>query len=145
MPNDRVLNLPLSSDEIIEILLQRFEKKLRSDCFLHQANTYNGFSYTFELKLKFNDMMMGRETLVWDQHIEPKRDVPEVEEFLSAQSETGDTLTVEVAVGTETSATDTFDSGDSPNRARVDHDLPLPVETMEGRRKVIRHRKMKED
>lgn len=129
MPNDRVLNLPLSSDEIIEILLQRFEKKLRSDCFLHQANTYNGFSFTFEMKLTFKDMMMGRQTLVWDQHTEPEK----VTEFA------GDAQNVEA------SASETFDSGDSPNRARVDHDLPLPVETIEGRRKVIRHRKMKED
>lgn len=126
MPNDRVLNLPLSSDEIIEILLQRFEKKLRSDCFLHPANTYNGFSYSMELKLKFNDMMLGRDTLVWDQHMEPEK----VTEFA------GDEQNVEV------SASETFDSGDSPNRTREEHDLPMPVETMEGRRKVIRHRKM---
>lgn len=135
MPNERVLNLPLSSDEIIEILLQRFEKKLRSDCFLHPANTYNGFSFTFEMKLKFNDMMMGRETLVWDQHEEPKRPVDE--ETQVAVEESG-------IRGHIDSTSDTFDSGTSPNRTREEHDLPLPVETMEGRRKVIRHRRMTE-
>ena len=93
MPNERVLSLPLSSDEIIEILLQRFEKKLRSDCFLHPANTYNGFSYSLELKLKFNDMMMGRDTLVWDQHEEPKREIPEVDAFIAA-TESGDAQSV---------------------------------------------------
>lgn len=137
MPNDRVLNLPLSSDEIIEILLQRFEKRLRSDCFLHQANTYNGFSYTFELKLTFKDMMLGRSTLVWDEHIEPKQAIDaDVQDEIDAHA-------VPDIEKTDT-ASESFDSGDSPNRAREEHDLPMPVETMEGRRKVIRHRKMQE-
>lgn len=135
MPNDRVLNLPLSSDEIIEILLQHFEKKLRSDCFLHPANTYNGFSFTFEMKLKFNDMMMGRETLVWAAHVEPPQVVDE-----EAQAASDEQLFSEAEM--QAVATETFDSGDSPNRTREAHDLPLPVETTEGKRKVIRHRKM---
>jgi hypothetical protein len=137
MPSERVLNLPLSSDEIIEILLQRFEKRLRSDCFLHQANTYNGFSYTMELKLKFNDMMMGRDTLVWDEHVEPKRTVHD-----DVQAMLDTPMDHPSDAEKETASTETFDSGDSPNRARVEHDLPLPVETMEGRKKVIRHRRM---
>lgn len=131
MPNDRVLNLPLSSDEIIEILLQRFEKKLRSDCFLHPANTYNGFRYSMELKLTFADMMMGRETLVWDQHTEPRQDMGT--EMLEDNP---------IAQNVEATASENFDSGDSPNRTREDHDLPMPVETTEGKRKVIRHRRL---
>lgn len=135
MPNERVLSLPLSSDEIIEILLQRFEKKLRSDCFLHPANTYNGFSYKFELKLTFKDMMMGRETLVWDQHEEPKQEVDDLLQ-ISVNS-------VEIPESEKMAATtETFDSGDSPNRTREEHDLPMPVETTEGKRKVIRHRRL---
>lgn len=133
MPNERVLSLPLSSDEIIEILLQRFEKKLRSDCFLHPANTYNGFAYKFELKLTFKDMMMGRDTLVWDDHVEPK--LPVDEETQVAVDEQG-------IIERTDSSTETFDSGDSPNRTREEHDLPMPVETTEGKRKVIRHRRL---
>lgn len=135
MPNERVLSLPLSSDEIIEILLQRFEKRLQADCFLHQANTYNGFAYSFELKLTFKDMMLGRETLVWDKHEEAKQPVDEdVQAAVDAQN---------VHEGQKQNVSlDYFDSGDSPNRVRMDHDLPLPVETTEGRRKVIRNRKV---
>lgn len=135
MPNDRVLSLPLSSDEIIEILLQRFEKKLRSDCFLHPANTYNGFRYSMELKLTFADMMMGRETLVWDAHNEPQQAVDE-----ETQAASDEQIFSEAEM--QAVATETFDSGDSPNRTREAHDLPLPVETTEGKRKVIRHRRL---
>lgn len=137
MPSDKVLSLPLSSDEIIEILLQRIEKRLHADCFLHPANTYNGFTMSFEMKLTFNDMMMGRDTLVWDQHAEPKREVSEeVQGVLDAL----DAHAAEKSV----SSTDSYSSGDSPNRAREENNLPLPIETQEGKRKVIRHRHVKE-
>lgn len=125
MPNDRVLTLPLSSDEIIEIILQRIDRALRRDCFLAQAMTYNGFSFSFEGKLKFNDMMMGRETNVWDNVIEGVVNVSDPVK--------------------EDNVTESYESGDSPNRARVEHDLGIPVETTEGKRKVIRHRKIKEE
>jgi hypothetical protein len=123
MPQERVLNLPLASDEIIEIILQRIEQRLRSGCYLSQAMTYNGFSFSFEGKLKFNDMMMGRDTAIWDvmQHGEKPEPAAETHAI-----------------------TEAYDSGNSPNKARVDHDLGLPIETYEGKRKVIRHRKIKD-
>lgn len=137
MPSERVLSLPLNSDEIIEIILQRVDKRLRSDCFLHPANTYNGFSLEFECKLKFQDMMLGRETLVWDRHIEPKMDIAlEVQTLVDAYP-VDDAEKAAAVSGT-------FDSGNSPNRTREEHDLGIPVETQEGKRKVIRHRKIKE-
>lgn len=122
MPNEKVLNLPLSGDELIEIILQRVEKRLRADCYLHQAATYNGFSYSLNLTLKLKDMNFGKDTLVWDQHKEGEQDS-----------------------NTEAAAEEKYDSGDSPNRTRIDHDLPVPVESQEGRRKVIRKRQMPRD
>jgi hypothetical protein len=123
MPAEKVLNLPLSGDEIVEIILQRIEARLRQDCFLHPAATYNGFSYDLSCTIKFRDMMLGKETLLWDKHQQG-----------------------EGAVDDETSATEQFDSGDSPNRARMDHDMEIPVQTQEGRRTVIRKRRFaKED
>lgn len=115
MPQDRVLNLPLSGDEIIEILVQRFEAVLRRDCYLHPANTYNGFSYSLTMNLKLKDMNFGKETLVWDQHKDGE------------QEATG-----------EVKEEEKYDSGDSPNQTRLDHDLGIPVERQEGRKKVIR-------
>lgn len=122
MPTETVLNLPLNGDEVVEIILQRIETRLRANNFLNPAMTYNGFSLSFEGKLKFNDMMLGRESLVWDNTV--VGDAPE------------ETAPVEVV------STD-YDSGNSPNKARVENDLPLPIECKEGTRKVIRHRKLK--
>lgn len=118
MPNEKVLNLPLSGNELIEIILQRIETRLRRDCFLHEAATYNGFSYDLALNIKFKDMMMGKETLVWDKHQEGD---PE-----GAESHP---------------ATEKFDSGDSPNGTRMEHGLDIPVQVQEGRRTVIRKRR----
>lgn len=123
MPNEKTMNLPLSGNELIEIILQRIETRLRRDCFLHEAATYNGFSYDLNLMIKFKDMMMGKETLVWDKH------------------EQGEGEVAEPVVTTEQ-----FDSGDSPNGTRMEHGLDIPVQVQEGRRTVIRKRKFaKED
>lgn len=130
--SDKVLNLPLSGDEIIEVLLQRIEQRLRADCFLHPAATYNGFSYDLTCTIKFKDMMMGKETLVWDNHAEGN---------LVGIIHTPDMEGVEIAKTTEK-----FDSGDSPNGTRMEHGLDIPVQVQEGRRTVIRKRKFaKED
>ncbi len=130
MPTDKVLNLPLSGDEVIEILLQRIEHRLRHDCFLHPAATYNGFSYDLTLNIKFRDMMMGKETLIWDRHIENE---------VQVQASELENYTHERDV--EQKAAEKFESGDSPNRTRIEHDLLVPVQTQEGRRTVIRKRK----
>lgn len=122
MPAETVLNLPLNGDEVIEIILQRIESRLRSNNFLNPAMTYNGFSLSFEGKLTFNDMMLGRQSLVWDT--------------ITAGDTPEPTASVEVI-------STIYDSGNSPNKARVENDLPLPIEVKEGTRKVIRHRKIK--
>lgn len=119
---DKVLNLPLSGDEIIEILLQRIEKRLRSDCFLHTAATYNSFAYTLDCKIRLTDMGAGRDTLVWDNHVQ-------------GENPTAEPVAVDEA----------FDSGDSPNKTRLDHDLEIPVQVQEGKRTVIRKRRFQKE
>lgn len=124
MPSERVLNLPLSGDEVIEIILARIGSRLRQDCFLAPAMTYNGFSYDLNCVIKFKDMMMGKETLIWDKHSQGDVEDGAVDHSVAEQ----------------------FDSGDSPNGTRMDHGLDIPVQTQEGRRTVIRKRKfVKED
>lgn len=118
MPNEKVLNLPLSGAEIIAIMVQRYEDRLRHDCYLHEAATYTAFSYEMECKVKFQDMTLGKETLIWDRH---------------KQGEVTDADTVTVS--------EKYESGDSPNKVRLEHELEIPVQTQEGRKTVIRHRK----
>lgn len=131
MPNERTLNLPLSGNEVIEIILQRIETRLRRDCFLHEAATYNGFSYDLALNIKFKDMMLGKETLVWDKHDEPKLDDVgplDIEKW-------------NIVSNTDVMSKEKFDSGDSPNGTRMEHGLDIPVQVQEGRRTVIRKRR----
>jgi hypothetical protein len=116
MLEQRVLNLPLETDEVIAIILQRIEARMRSNCFFSHAATYNGFSYDLEMKVKFNDMMQNRDTLVWDRHTDGE--VP-----LDAKQEV---------------IVEKYDSGESPNRARQEHDLELPVQVQEGKKTVIK-------
>jgi hypothetical protein len=122
MPESKVLNLPLSTDEIISIILQRIEARMRQNCFFSHAATYAGFSYSFDMNIKFQDMMQNRDTLVWDKHDEGKVIGGSAESPVEA-------------------ITEKFDSGDSPNRVRQDHDMELPVEVKEGRRTVIKKMK----
>jgi len=121
MPNDKVLNLPLSGDELIAILVDRFEKRLRSDCYLHQAATYNGFSYKLVMDLELKDTNFGKKTLVWDNHQDGEKG------------------------GEPAQVKEEYDSGDSPNQTRLDHDLEIPVQTQEGRKTVIRKRKFQKE
>lgn len=123
MPNERVLNLPLSGAELKSIMIQRFERILDRDCYLHEAATYNGFSFDLNCTMKFKDMNMGKETLIWDRH--KQGEVP------------ADAETKVVA--------EKYDSGDSPNKTRLEHELEIPVQVQEGRNTVIRKRKFPKD
>jgi hypothetical protein len=116
MADQKVLNLPLDTDEIISIIVKRLEARMRANCFFGKATTYNGFSYKLDMKIKFNDMMMDRNTLVWDQHVEGE--VP--------------------ATAPEETITEDYETSDSPNRTRVQHDLDIPVATTQGRKTIIK-------
>jgi hypothetical protein len=117
MPTEEVLTLPLETDEIIAVVLQRIEARLRSNCHFSGAATYNGFSVAVEIKFQLNDVNFGKKTLVWDQFSQ------------------GEAVPASAPVET---ITEDYVSGDSPNAVRQDHDLGIPVKVTEGRKTTIK-------
>lgn len=117
MAESKVLNLALESEEIIAVILKRIEARMRANCRFAQAITYAGFTCNFDMQIKFKDTMLGAATMVWDAHTEGE--APAVETPAEVMK-------------------DDYDSGDSPNKVRMENELDLPVEVAEGRRKVIR-------
>lgn len=104
MPREQTLLEPLSGAEIKEIMLAKISQAFDKDCTLVDDVCYAGFTFDFEGKLRYvRSTTPG--TLVWGNLTEGEK--PEKEA-------TPDT----VAVDYET---------DSPNQAREDNDLPLPV------------------
>ena len=100
MPIERSLNDPLTAAEMKEIILARIQKDLDANSFLSDDITYPAFGFSFEMNITFPT---GRKTLVWDR----QGDISDKHE--------------KVAVRVE------YQAPDSPNRAREENDLPLPV------------------
>jgi hypothetical protein len=101
---NKTLNDPLSGEEIKTIILHRISQSLDKDCTLKDDISYASFALEFDLRLRF-DRSLTPGTALWGSHSEghPTLDLP-----------------VESIHGT-------YDES-SPNRARLDHDLPIPVE-----------------
>lgn len=97
------LNDPIDGSELKQIILERISRALDRDSTLADDIAYAGFSLSFEIRLKYLRSKTA-DTLVWG---EEKEGV----ETLDQPTET---------------ATDTY-STDSPNTAREEHDLPVPV------------------
>ena len=117
MPRETSLNDPLSGAEIKQIILAQIEAAMDKNCTLVDDLTYPGFSLFYELKIGFV-RSPTKETVVWGE---------------SREGETGE---VEAVTGRY--------AEDSPNKARLDHDLPQPVmvNTPDGqRRKKVRFEK----
>ena len=118
MAQEEVLNLPLETEEIIAIVLQRIEARMKANCYFATAATYNAFSADITINFRLNDMNFGKTTLVWDKlELGPEK-VPAEAEVQTVSEQ--------------------FVSGDSPNATRQDHDLPVPVRVTEGRKTTIR-------
>jgi len=116
MAQEEVLNLPLETEEIIAIVLHRVEARMRANCHFSSAATYNAFSADVTINFRLNDMNFGKTTLVWDK------------------MELGNKVSPEVPVET---VQENIESGPSPNGARQDNDLPVPVRVTEGRKTKI--------
>lgn len=117
------LNDPIDGEELKQIILKRIEDALDRDCTLADTIAYAGFELSYEIKLKFiRSNSPG--TLVWGA----------AKEGMSV----GDSDTVTLVDEYKT---------DSPNTAREEHDLGIPVmiDTPAGRerRKVGRPPKVK--
>lgn len=112
------LNDPIDGAELKEIILKRISDALDRDCTLADTIAYAGFELGYEIKLKFiRSNSPG--TLVWGESKEG---------MLIGDSESF-------------TLTDSYKT-DSPNTAREEHDLGIPVmiDTPSGRerRKVGR-------
>lgn len=102
---ERTLNDPLSGEEIKHIILNRISQAMDRDCTLIDDISYPSFTLDFDIRIKFNRSPTPG-TTVWGDHKEgpPLGEKP--------------TLNI---------AKDHYEE-DSPNKARLDHDLPIPVE-----------------
>ena len=99
------LNDPLSGAEIKSIILQAIEKRLNGDCTLADGLAYAGFTAKFDMKVSFL-RSLTQPTTVWGNAGKS------AEEPAEPAGET----TVEVAY-----------TSPSPNIARQDNNLPIPV------------------
>ena len=102
MPLEQSLNDPLSGAEIKQICVQKFADALDRDCTLVDDVAYPGFHIKLEATIRFT-RSRTQNTAVWADH--KQGSVEDADENLAQ-------------VEYET---------DSPNRAREENDLPLPV------------------
>ncbi len=105
--SELTLRDPLNSAEIVEILLQEIENRLKADSTLTSDITYSGFQANFEIKLKLQ-RPVPVSTLVWGEAGTP------------ISPENGPTIDSGEVVKGE------YEAG-PPNVERQSHNLPVPV------------------
>lgn len=121
MSLETALNLPLSGREKKDIILQRFSDRLDRDCTLMDSMCHNAFSFKLSCEIQLFDMV-STQTLVWDQ------------------ATIGDTSNPPAETAT---VTEEYKS-ESPNVARMEHNLDLPIETTDGKgQKRVKFKKVK--
>lgn len=126
MPAEKSLNDPLDGEEIKTIILQRISDAMDRDCTLVNDVAYPGFDLKFVITIGFV-RSNGQKTEVWGEHAIGTVIPDGPTEIVTGEYQT-----------------------DSPNTAREDHDMPIPVmiQTPNGpqrvKRKVGRPKKVKE-
>ena len=118
MAQEEVLNLPLETEEIIAIVLQRIEARMKANCHFATAATYNAFSADITINFRLNEYELREDHSRLGQVGTRPEKVPAEAEVQTVSEQ--------------------FVSGDSPNATRQDHDLPVPVRVTEGRKTTIR-------
>ena len=124
MAKEVSLNEPLSGAEIKEIIIQRITEALNRNCTLTDDIAYPGFWMKFQIDLKYTRSTTEK-SLVWGEN---------------QQGTVGPDDQVE-------GFTEEY-STDSPNTARQDHDMGVPVlvQTPEGpKRRKVKFQKGKQD
>lgn len=104
MAKEQTLNDPLCGAEIKTIIIQKVADALERDCTLTDDVCYAGFTFKFESTLSFL-RSPNPSTMVW-------ADVAKGQKLLE---------------GTPSEQIDTGYETDSPNRAREENELPIPV------------------
>ncbi len=102
----QTLNDPLDGAEKKSIILKRISDALDRDCTLGDDIAHAGFKVDFTISIKYLRTVAGAETVVWGSAV--VGDIP-----------IGDNVVTATATGTYET--------DSPNAAREDHDLGIPV------------------
>lgn len=114
------INAPFDSNEIKDIACKEFRKRLDSLGPLQGAKEYSSFLVSFQVGIRLRrpgDIAEDKNTLAWGS-VEQGRVNPEHVE----ESET---------------VHESFESGD-PNDERLAHNMPLTVETRDGRGNISR-------
>jgi len=120
---EKALSVPFDASEIIEIACQEFRRRLNGLCPLQGNKEYAGFELSFHTDVKLFGMATNggatKQTLAWGKVV---------------QGDTGaDAVPADAAsdVSMHRSAADV-------NQERLDHDLPLTVETGDGKGGKVR-------
>lgn len=105
-------NEAITGSELKEIIMQRISKAMDRDCTLTDDIAYAGFALDFQINMKFLRSKTDK-TLVWGNEVELAQGM-------------GKEALVDLAAAPSVQVTDKYES-DSPNMAREEHDLPIPV------------------
>lgn len=118
------VNAPFDSNEIKDILVAEFKQRLNGLVPLQGAKEYASFSADFQVKIhvkRLGEQGAGKETLAWGS---VKQGDPSAADLDLVSEE------AEIANSTLTSK--------DPNEERMARDMPLTVETTDGRGGKIR-------
>jgi hypothetical protein len=130
MPSEVALNVPFDSNEVKDIAVEEFRKRLDGLSPLSGGKEYAAFSLDFNVKITLRRSgetdTDARETLAWGSVI--KGGLPSAADLdaVAAEMETAE-------------ATSRFESRD-PNEERQARDLPLTVEGSDGRGNKVRRK-----
>ena len=118
MPDEKPAPMPLTGEEVQEAILYKVVQSLSKTCHLKVDNAYTSFKAEISIKLTLSDF--GRE--VKDNHI--------VTESHDTGLQGGPERVIEANVVMEPMP---------PNQVRIETDQAVPVPTVEGGKKVIKH------
>jgi hypothetical protein len=123
------LNVPFDSGEICQIVGEELQARLRGLSPLQGNKEYAAFSVEFQVKIKLlragEQPTEARDTLAWGK----------AEKGILPSAEDLDAASQDMEISEATSST--YESKD-PNEERVERDMPLTVETGDGRGGKIR-------
>ncbi len=112
---ERAINAPLTGDEIIDIVVQEVTRRLRSLGPLQGGKEYSGFDISFEHHIRLFRMATNgvefKETMAWGR---------------VTQEANGEPVAAEHDLVN-------YKSDPDVNEERLKHDLPLTVETNDGK------------
>lgn len=117
------LNVPFEAQEIIKIVADELQARMSGLTPLHGSKEYAAFKVDFQVKIRLRRAgesdLSARETLAWGS----------VQDGQMPSAEDLDAVSEEITAAELTSG---FESGD-PNEERMKRDMPLTVETPDGK------------